>query len=111
VTSSLCIVVHSFQAMMDTGRVNGSSRAWRDLDPHHSAFHMPRSVGLFRAQGWSVIPDPVDYQTGTGQEDADFSIDLSRHLDLLSVAIKEWAGLIANRLLGHSESFFPGPAS
>jgi uncharacterized SAM-binding protein YcdF (DUF218 family) len=23
-----------------------------------SAFHMPRSVGLFRAQGWRVVADP-----------------------------------------------------
>ena len=75
-----------------------------------SAFHMPRSVGLFRAQGWPVIPDPVDYKTGTGQYGtAGFSIDLTGHLDLLSQAIKEWIGLLANRIMGHSESFFPGP--
>jgi uncharacterized SAM-binding protein YcdF (DUF218 family) len=75
-----------------------------------SAFHMPRAVGLFRAQGWPVIPDPVDYKTGTGQYGAgDFSIDLTGHLDLLSQAIKEWIGLLANRIMGHSESFFPGP--
>jgi len=75
-----------------------------------SAFHMPRSVGLFRAQGWPVIPDPVDYKTGTGQYEAGgFSIDLTGHLDLLSQAIKEWIGLLANRIMGHSETFFPGP--
>ena len=75
-----------------------------------SAFHMPRAVGLFRAQGWPVIPDPVDYQTGTGQYGAaGFGIDLAGHLDLLSLAVKEWIGLIANRVMGHSESLVPGP--
>jgi hypothetical protein len=57
-----------------------------------------------------VIADPVDYQTGTGQYGAaGFGIDLAGHLDLLSQAIKEWIGLLANRIMGHSESFFPGP--
>jgi uncharacterized SAM-binding protein YcdF (DUF218 family) len=75
-----------------------------------SAFHMPRSVGLFRAQGWPVIPDPVDYQTGTGQYGAaGFGIDLAGHLDLLSLAVKEWIGLLVNRVMGHSDSFLPGP--
>ena len=29
-----------------------------------SAFHMPRAVGIFRAQDWPVVAYPVDYQTG-----------------------------------------------
>ena len=28
-----------------------------------SAFHMPRSVGVFRKGGWRVIPYPVDYRS------------------------------------------------
>ena len=74
-----------------------------------SAFHMPRAVGLFRAQGWPVIPDPVDYQTGTGLHDTGFDIDFTGHLDLLSLGLKEWIGMRANGLMGHSESYFPGP--
>jgi uncharacterized SAM-binding protein YcdF (DUF218 family) len=74
------------------------------------AFHMPRSVGLFRAQGWQVVPDPVGYQTGTGGSDTDTNLNFAQNLTLLSVALKEWIGMLANRLLGHSESFFPGPA-
>jgi uncharacterized SAM-binding protein YcdF (DUF218 family) len=76
-----------------------------------SAFHMPRAVGLFRAQGWPVVPDPVDYLTGAGPDDPAFSIDLVRNLDLLSLALKEWTGMLANRWIGHSESYFPAPAS
>jgi uncharacterized SAM-binding protein YcdF (DUF218 family) len=74
------------------------------------AFHMPRSVGLFRAQGWQVVPDPVGYQTGTGGSDTETNLNFAQNLTLLSVALKEWIGMLANRLLGHSESFFPGPA-
>ena len=34
-----------------------------------SAFHMPRSVGLFRKVGFPVIPWPVDYRTsGRGRD-------------------------------------------
>lgn len=28
-----------------------------------SAWHMPRSVGVFEAAGWQVVPYPVDYRT------------------------------------------------
>jgi uncharacterized SAM-binding protein YcdF (DUF218 family) len=76
-----------------------------------SAFHMPRAVGLFRGQGWEITPDPVDYQTGARPDDPALSIDPVRHLDLLSLAIKEWIGLLANRWLGYSTAYFPAPAS
>ncbi len=74
-----------------------------------SAFHMPRAVGLFRGQGWPVIPYPVDYQSGIGPDDPVFNLDLPRNLGLMSLAIKEWIGMFANRWLGHSASYFPGP--
>ncbi len=74
------------------------------------AFHMPRSVGLFHAQGWQVVPDPVGHQTSVCGDDAAYDFDFEHNLALLSVALKEWIGMLANRLLGHSESFFPGPA-
>ena len=74
-----------------------------------SAFHMPRAVGLFRAQGWPVVPDPVDYRTGTGQMGGGIDIDFTGHLDLLGLGLKEWIGMLANGLLGHSQSYFPGP--
>jgi uncharacterized SAM-binding protein YcdF (DUF218 family) len=74
-----------------------------------SAFHMPRSVGLFRSQGWKVVADPVDYQTGAGADDPAFSIDFARNLDLMSLALKEWIGMLANLWLGQSPSLFPAP--
>jgi uncharacterized SAM-binding protein YcdF (DUF218 family) len=74
-----------------------------------SAFHMPRAVGIFRAEGWSVIPDPVDYQTGAGEDDPAFSADFLQNLGQSSLALKEWIGLLANQWLGHSDSLFPAP--
>src|SRR6266436_2398836 len=67
-----------------------------------AAFHMPRSVGLFQAQGWQVVPDPVGYRTGTAADDPVTNLDFAQNLTLLSVALKEWIGMLANCLLGHS---------
>jgi uncharacterized SAM-binding protein YcdF (DUF218 family) len=74
-----------------------------------SAFHMPRSVGIFRAEGWSVVPYPVDYQTGAGPDDPAYGADFLQNLGQSTLALKEWIGLVANRWLGHSDSLFPAP--
>jgi uncharacterized SAM-binding protein YcdF (DUF218 family) len=72
-----------------------------------SAFHMPRSVALFRKAGFDVTPWPVDYRT-TGRER--FGIATDNSLDSLqttSLAIREWIGLTAYRLTGRTDSIFP----
>jgi uncharacterized SAM-binding protein YcdF (DUF218 family) len=74
-----------------------------------SAFHMPRSVGLFRGQGWEVVPYPVDFQIDAAPGDDAFTVHFARNLDQTSVALKEWIGMLANRWLGHSKSYFPAP--
>jgi uncharacterized SAM-binding protein YcdF (DUF218 family) len=74
-----------------------------------SAYHMPRAVALFRANGWPVIPDPVDYRTlGTA---ADFrpTADLSDGLARLDMAVHEWIGLIAYRVTGKTRTLLPEP--
>jgi uncharacterized SAM-binding protein YcdF (DUF218 family) len=73
-----------------------------------SAFHMPRAVGVFRRSGWEVIPYPVDYRS-VGRPDWTSPPDLLRGLAEVSLATKEWVGLIAYRLLGWSDSLFPAP--
>ncbi len=74
-----------------------------------SAFHMPRAVGIFRVEGWPVIPDPVDYTTGAEADGPTYSAGFLENLGQASLAIKEWAGLLANHWLGHSDSLFPSP--
>lgn len=72
-----------------------------------SAYHMPRSVGIFRRVGWRVVPDAVDYRTQGALSIRGF--ELITRLNELDVALKEWIGLIAYSALGRTDSLFPGP--
>ena len=74
-----------------------------------SAHHMPRSVGVFRAAGFTVEPYPVDYRTRG-------AIDLLRPfsnvgdgLRRTDTAAREWVGLAVYRLTGRTAEFFPRP--
>jgi len=73
-----------------------------------SAYHMPRSFGVFCRQGWKLTPYPVDYQTLYGEL---FSIELGfvAHLTGLELALREWIGLLAYRLSGKTNRLVPGP--
>jgi uncharacterized SAM-binding protein YcdF (DUF218 family) len=74
-----------------------------------SAGHMPRAVGAFRRTGWpGIVAWPVDYRT-TGTFDL-FALPLaSQRLLEFDEAAYEWLGLLYYRLLGYSDTFFPGP--
>jgi uncharacterized SAM-binding protein YcdF (DUF218 family) len=76
-----------------------------------SASHMPRAVGCFRMAGFPVTAYPVDYRT-SGERDLvqPFGF-LSDGLRRLDVATKEWVGLLAYRLAGHTDALFPRPES
>jgi uncharacterized SAM-binding protein YcdF (DUF218 family) len=75
-----------------------------------SAFHMPRSIGAFRAAGFEVEAYPVDWRT-RGWVEAAIPFDrLSGGLARTDVAVHEWIGLIAYRLSGRSSTLFPAPA-
>lgn len=74
-----------------------------------SSFHMPRSVGLFRAQGLDVLPWPTDFRS---QGNESFGPDLANpvlNLEVLSVAMREWIGLGAYYLSGRIDHILPGP--
>ncbi|HEY3793787.1 MAG TPA: YdcF family protein [Bradyrhizobium sp.] len=74
-----------------------------------SAYHMPRSVGLFRKAGFAVEPYPVDWRIG-GRADllrfSAFAVDGLQHTDL---AVHEWIGLAAYRITGKTSQLLPGP--
>ena len=72
-----------------------------------SAFHMPRSIGVFCRQGWPVQPYPVDHATQKGNL-ARMEFAFENNLSLLNTAIKEWVGLIAYRLSGRTDRFLAG---
>ncbi len=60
-----------------------------------SASHMPRAIGTFHKAGFPVEPWPV--------------LDGAGNLDYkLRVALHEWFGLIAYRLLGRTDALLPG---
>jgi len=74
-----------------------------------SASHMPRAVAVFRKVGFPVEPWPVDYRTaGPGDAWKPFEAP-TEGLKRLEMAVHEWVGLIAYRLMGRSDALFPAP--
>jgi uncharacterized SAM-binding protein YcdF (DUF218 family) len=71
-----------------------------------TAFHMPRSVGLFCQTSWPVIPYPVDHQTNPSRL-MGISFNLLGHANSLNLALHEWTGLLAYYLTGRISSPFP----
>ena len=76
-----------------------------------SAFHMPRSVGLFRKAGFAVEPYPVDWRIGGRADLMAFSNVAVEGLARTDLAIREWIGLLAYRATGRIDELLPGPAA
>jgi uncharacterized SAM-binding protein YcdF (DUF218 family) len=76
-----------------------------------SAFHIPRSVGVFRKAGFSVEPYPADWRTGTGWTLWAPSTFASDGLAQVDIAIREWMGLAAYRISGKTNELLPGPVA
>jgi len=74
-----------------------------------SAAHMPRSIGIFRKEGFPVAAYPVDWRTGGDDSDLLPFDRISRGLPRLDVATREWVGLIVYWLAGKTSALFPGP--
>lgn len=75
-----------------------------------SAWHMPRSVGIFRQAGIDIVPYPVDFATrGLDRDYRQFNRSFSYGLGLTDIAVKEWIGLVVYRLAGYTDSLLPGP--
>ncbi len=75
-----------------------------------SAYHMPRSVGAFRAAGWRVIPYPVDFSIDP-RTDLGASFNLADGLKDSTIASHEWLGLAGYRLMGWTPELFPAPTT
>jgi uncharacterized SAM-binding protein YcdF (DUF218 family) len=74
-----------------------------------SAFHMPRSVGLFRKAGFEVEPYPVDWRVGGWDDIFKFSNVAVDGLGRTDLAVREWMGLIAYRATGKIKELLPRP--
>jgi uncharacterized SAM-binding protein YcdF (DUF218 family) len=74
-----------------------------------SAWHMPRSVGIFRHIGFAVIPYPVAYRTFGDSRDLYSLASMGERVITLDTGIREWFGLLAYWLAGKSDGLFPSP--
>jgi len=74
-----------------------------------SAWHMPRSMGIFRQVGFDVKAYPVDYMTVGDDRDWRISTNALDQLTVTSFAIHEWIGLVAYRLTAKTNALFPAP--
>ncbi len=75
-----------------------------------TAYHMPRSVGVFCRQGWPMTPYPVDHYS-LPEQLLDPRPQLLENLNKLEAALHEWIGLFAYRLTGRTPAFLPGVCS
>ncbi|MDQ6701766.1 MAG: YdcF family protein [Pseudomonadota bacterium] len=74
-----------------------------------SAWHMPRSVGIFRRLGFDVIPYPVAYRTFGDERDFLLPTFMIDKVIMLDYSVREWIGLLAYRLAGKTDALFPAP--
>jgi uncharacterized SAM-binding protein YcdF (DUF218 family) len=74
-----------------------------------SAFHMPRSIGIFRRAGFEVEAYPVDWRMGGRDELFAFTRIGQDGLGKTDVAVREWIGLLTYRALGRTTELLPGP--
>jgi uncharacterized SAM-binding protein YcdF (DUF218 family) len=74
-----------------------------------SAYHMPRSVGLFRKVGFAVEPYPVDWKVAGRADLWTLHIFSLEGLETVDMAVHEWIGLAAYWISGKTSEFFPGP--
>jgi len=75
-----------------------------------SAYHMPRSIGIFCQVGWPMIPFPVDHRT-LPEQSLSVGFNLGGHLSGLDIAIHEWLGLLAYRITGKTTALLPRQCS
>lgn len=74
-----------------------------------SAWHMPRSVGVFRQLGFDVVAFPVAYRSFGTATDWSLFQPASVRAGLVAIAVREWIGLLAYRLTGRADALFPAP--
>jgi uncharacterized SAM-binding protein YcdF (DUF218 family) len=74
-----------------------------------SAHHMPRSIGLFRAEGFPVEAFPVDYRTRGAIDMLRPFSSVGDGLRRTDTAMREWVGLLVYRMTGRTAALFPAP--
>lgn len=70
-----------------------------------SAYHMPRSLGVFCQLNWPMQAYPVDHIYEGSSFTPYWAFEY--HLWELSVVVREWVGLIVYRVTGKTSALFP----
>ncbi len=74
-----------------------------------SAYHMPRSIGIFRKAGFRLVAYPADYRTfGNSRDYVPIHLEYD-NLQMLNGALHEWIGLVAYHLTGKTSAWLPAP--
>ena len=76
-----------------------------------SAYHMPRSVGIFQRQNWPVVAWPVDYRSHGPSGNNQWTLFGGEALDLVDTAVREWIGLVAYFITDRTSALFPRAVS
>ncbi|MFM2281095.1 MAG: hypothetical protein RLZZ444_3326 [Pseudomonadota bacterium] len=72
-----------------------------------SAYHMPRAMALFRAEGLSLTPWPTDYRSsGLVKLGIDFT-QPTLNSQLTATAVREWLALVVAYLTGRNSELVP----
>ncbi len=74
-----------------------------------SAYHMPRSMGLFEKAGFDVTAYPVAFRTLGNGRGVPWEMDPARNFETFELAAHEWVGLVAYWATGRINRLFPGP--
>jgi uncharacterized SAM-binding protein YcdF (DUF218 family) len=74
-----------------------------------SAWHMTRSMGIFRKAGFDATAYPVAYRTFGDDRDWALLVAPSDRIATFDLALREWIGLLAYRLTGKTNALFPAP--
>lgn len=74
-----------------------------------SAYHMPRSIGAFRAAGFNVVAAPVDYRTRDRRDLVRMFASIPAGLERFDLGVREWIGLAGYRIMGRTDALFPAP--
>ena len=72
-----------------------TSKKWLLLT---SAWHMPRSMAVFKKAGWNVTAYPVDYRTGTTTPWTEYELQIGA--ERWHLLLHEWVGYLSYRLTG-----------
>lgn len=91
---------NTFENAVFTGKLMDEGKIARKIILVTSACHMPRSVAIFKKAGFEVIPAPADFLIEDKAYNWFSLLPMAGNFFLSTQAIKEWAGILAYRVLG-----------